>query len=773
MKRSALQCAVGFIGATLIVVGVVWTCHQLSTPTQLNAAQPASVSAPQQLQTKRQSGSLSLSLSSDKEASRTRQDAKPQRVASTNKIRPTSGALSLAVVEPEASVEVESLSNDISYPDAFEQLDEMDNAPEEFVNDTIGSFPETATPTPFPNVDVISTPNTFDAYAEENAAPSREVYDSSLRLGDDDIQDDFPGVVPTAIEPLDEESYTPSEDAITRLDSLSNFDSQEETPVATAPQELTAPARELPQVENAAPLPTVDQYQTNAVNTQRAPIVESTPLNNSANLNTFSRSEAPSNAGISAELLQYVSETAASVATPNEKLDGVQTFQIVVEKLAPEEVTLGKQTTIVVSVKNQGANEVKNLILRDSVPEGAQFVSSAMKIVPNAQGELLWPKFDLPAKSEKKFEYTIVPMREGVLGGVASVMIAASASCQIKCTRPELKVEVTAPSEVELGQPVTLNIVISNIGSGVAESIKLNETIPEGLSHPDGTVLMNDLGVLNAGESKRLPLSLQTVAAGVAVNQLTVTADGCETQQVETPVKVVAPELKLGITGPENVYLERAVEYKLSVKNIGESSAYDVKLIAKLPEGVQFVKANNLGAYRENEHSVYWDLAELPAQLDAEISLSLQTTKAAQSELVFSAVGPNGVSAHVNKKVAIDGLAALSFNVSSSTDLVEVGKEFEYSIQIENRGTKASNNVVLQILPPEAIKILATDGPTNARIKNGVIVFDKINSIPAKAHATYVVKASPNSAGDCRVEFQLSSDDLEPLTKEENTRVYQ
>lgn len=39
MKRSALQCIAGFVGAILIIVGVVWTCKQLSSPTQLNAAQ--------------------------------------------------------------------------------------------------------------------------------------------------------------------------------------------------------------------------------------------------------------------------------------------------------------------------------------------------------------------------------------------------------------------------------------------------------------------------------------------------------------------------------------------------------------------------------------------------------------------------------------------------------------------------------------------------------------------------------------------------------------
>ncbi|MBR2005058.1 MAG: hypothetical protein IJ991_12880, partial [Thermoguttaceae bacterium] len=38
MKRSAIQCVAGLVGATLVVGGVCWTCRQLSSPTQVNAA---------------------------------------------------------------------------------------------------------------------------------------------------------------------------------------------------------------------------------------------------------------------------------------------------------------------------------------------------------------------------------------------------------------------------------------------------------------------------------------------------------------------------------------------------------------------------------------------------------------------------------------------------------------------------------------------------------------------------------------------------------------
>ena len=211
----------------------------------------------------------------------------------------------------------------------------------------------------------------------------------------------------------------------------------------------------------------------------------------------------------------------------------------------------------------------------------------------------------------------------------------------------------------------------------------------------------------------------------------------------------------------------------MTIRNVGDASARDVKLVAQLPESLRFVKANNLGAYKEDEHSVYWDLAELPAQTDGEVELTVKSTKADRVELLFSASGPNNLTVQTGKTISVDGLPALSFSATSSDALVEKGNELEYTIEIVNNGTKASSNVILQILAPEAISILATDGPTQASNRNGVVVFDRIPEIGPKSTATYKVKASANQAGDCRIGFQLSSDDLDPLVKEINTRVYE
>jgi hypothetical protein len=101
MKRSALQCVVGFVGATLIVVGVVWTCQQLSSPTQLKASQGTSASAPSRSSAQRPNGSLSLSVTSEPTSTPSQDSSYNDGQTPDDNIRSTSasGNLSLSIVE--------------------------------------------------------------------------------------------------------------------------------------------------------------------------------------------------------------------------------------------------------------------------------------------------------------------------------------------------------------------------------------------------------------------------------------------------------------------------------------------------------------------------------------------------------------------------------------------------------------------------------------------------------------------------------------------------
>ena len=70
-------------------------------------------------------------------------------------------------------------------------------------------------------------------------------------------------------------------------------------------------------------------------------------------------------------------------------------------------------------------------------------------------------------------EMQLMPTAEGEIGSVATVHFGADASARTVATRPQLAVETTAPSQVLIGEQVTLSITVSNPGTGVATDVVL------------------------------------------------------------------------------------------------------------------------------------------------------------------------------------------------------------------------------------------------------------------------------------------------------------
>ena len=684
MKRSAIQCVAGLVGATLVVGGVCWTCRQLSSPTQVNAAPDVA------------SSQVAAFIPASSETASS--DARFEGSLTLSPARSTTPAISPAVGTRSRvrSNERSAIRSTSGSELTLSLLDEAD-----------------ADATPPADETTFETAQTF---AVEPQAP--ETFDAATPAPA--LLDDFP----------------------TALDAAAPF----ETPTVAETLDVPAPAP----VEQIAPVAETLDVPAPAPVEQIAPVVE--PL------------DVPAPAPV---------EPVGTGVPGDKKLEGAQTTQVVVEKIAPKEIQVDREAKFAVKVKNVGSAPVRKLVLRDVLPVGARFVAADVaSVVPNARGEFAWPPFDLAPCAEKTFEYRIIPTQEGEIGSVATLSFAAEASCRVRCVRPALEVEVVAPQEATLGSNIDLNVVVANVGTGAATNVALLETIPDGLRHPSGSVLDHALGTLAPGEKKRVPLTLQCVAPGATVNNLVVTADGDLRKEIQTEIVVRAPKLELSIDGAETPYLERQTTYRLKAANVGDATARDVKLVAEIPLGTTFVSANNLGVYKAETRSVYWDLAELPAGAAGEIELTLTPTKIGAARLTFGGTGPLGLTAQVVKDVEIDGLPALSYAVKTSPNPVEIGKEIVYEIQLANRGTKASTNATLQIAAPEALKIVSVEGPTRYSQQNGAVVFDVVREIPAKSAVTYKVKAVCEAVGDCRVRFQLSSDDLEPLVKEENVRVY-
>jgi uncharacterized repeat protein (TIGR01451 family) len=458
---------------------------------------------------------------------------------------------------------------------------------------------------------------------------------------------------------------------------------------------------------------------------------------------------------------------------PGEKaLEGPQQPTLVLQKFAPGEIQVGKTAKFVLQVRNSGAQAADNVTIHDEVPQGTQLVSTSPAST-NEGSHLTWQLGKLSPGEDRTIEMQVMPKSEGDIGSVATVTYSAQASVKTHCTMPQLAIRMTAPSEVMIGKQQHVKIEIRNPGSGDATGVMLFENVPPNVKHAAGPTLEFEIGTLHAGESRELDLVLNAEKAGKVTNTLTAKAQGNLQVQQSVDFEVIAPALTVAVQGPEKRYLERAATYEVSVENPGTAAAHDVQIVTKLPKGMRFVKANNMGEYDATSHAVYWSLAELPKGEKGTVELTAMPIETGPQTLQVESHAQQGLADKTQRDVMVEGLSAIKFEVRSLQDPVEVGGEANYEIRVVNQGTKAAANVLITADLPAGMKLVSAEGESQHKADQNHLTFEPIAQLAPKADTVFRIRAQAMQAGDQRIVVEVKTDDLQqPIRREESTRVF-
>ena len=471
--------------------------------------------------------------------------------------------------------------------------------------------------------------------------------------------------------------------------------------------------------------------------------------------------------------------TAAMAINPNattdapgeRRLEGAQTPSVIIQKRAPAEVKVGKPASFVIHVQNVGTVEALDVEVHDRIPAGMRLIDASP--APLQQGNLLlWQLGVMPAGDERTVTMQLVPEQEGELGSVARVSFEAAASVRTIATRPELKIVQRAPETVLIGQQLEIELEVSNPGTGEAANVVLQEDVPEGLEHPKGRQLDNALGSLAPGEVRNQLLRLRAVAPGVIQNTIRLTGEDGLTAEHTVAVQVVAPDLKLELTGPSRRFLERQATYQLNIANTGTADATNIEISVQLDRGFTFVSTDFEGQYDPSRHAVFWSLAQLPAGGSGSVPLKLLPVEVGQQVIKIDAHADLDVVAKSERTMQVEGFAELSFAISNPGGPIELGAETTYEIHVTNSGSMPDSNVRVQLQLPAGLELVSADGEAGTDGK-GLVAFQPKAQLAPGDDLKLGLRVKGTAAGTHIVRAIVVSDhSTVPVTKEESTLVY-
>jgi hypothetical protein len=240
---------------------------------------------------------------------------------------------------------------------------------------------------------------------------------------------------------------------------------------------------------------------------------------------------------------------------------------------------------------------------------------------------------------------------------VTLALFLGEGSCLVRAqewpgnNQPRLEVTQKVVDQAGPGKPFILELLVRNLGTAAARSIRIIEELPEGAQLLEAApspsrqqnLLVWSLATLNSGE--RFPIRLHLRADNLPptsrwLNKIRATYQ-TEVDNV-SPIDLKRPELEVTVASPPSAWLGEQVPLEINVRNTGTWPGHRVILTALLQGGLR----HESGVELENE------IGDLPPGQSTSIALPLSAGRVGKGGIQLRLTAEDTAEWH--QQLAID-----------------------------------------------------------------------------------------------------------------------
>jgi len=444
------------------------------------------------------------------------------------------------------------------------------------------------------------------------------------------------------------------------------------------------------------------------------------------------------------------------------------------DKVMPSQVELNRHFSYTIKVTNLTGATLKGIVVSEELPDAFELTGAE----PTAEQDgktMVWEIDSLGPKASVEITASGIPKETETLEYCTNVVTPSAATCaKVDVIEPRLKLAKSAPQGALVCDPIRVQYVVTNIGTGPAQEVKIVDTLADGLVTSDGkSELVIIAGTLLAGQVKEFSAELRARKTGEYVSKAVArSADGLEVESEATTTVVDQPVLTITQTGAEKLYVGRSVTYEITVANTSEAPATNAVIENAIPAGVTSMKAS-AGARLTNK-KIVWPLGTLAPNTTRTVYVSFAPTKAGTLTNKVTATAHCADAVTVSAQTTIAAIPAVLMEVIDIADPVEVGGRTTYVITVTNQGSAPSTNIGVVCVLEENVRYVSSTGSTVGSIENGTLTFSPLAKLAPKARAIWRVVVTALKPGDTRFKATINTDELtRPVEETEATRVYE
>ncbi len=438
----------------------------------------------------------------------------------------------------------------------------------------------------------------------------------------------------------------------------------------------------------------------------------------------------------------------------------------------PREAYTGQPATYEIVVQNVTQSALRDVTVQDAVGENFTVSAATPETASNEGNRLRWNLGALAAGQSTTLTVTGSAKDEGAVEHCANASYSLVVCDNIHVVKASVALVKTLPEIAMVCDPIPLHFTVTNTGTAHLTGVHLADTLPAGLTAPDGAAAYNqDIGALDPGQSREFTVNLHASHAGQYANTATVTSTQGVNAEASAEVKVVQPELTLTCASPEQAYAGRPIPVCLTVKNVSDAASAATTVELTLPTDATVQSSTAGGTTQGNK--VTWNVGALGAGDSRELCATI--TAATMSNQPFSAVAKGSCATEVTTACStrVTGVAALLLEMVDTNDPIEVGGTEVYVITVTNQGSADATNIRVVAQLEDTQSFVSATGASSANASGRTVTFDPVPTLAAKAVATWRVTVKAEAAGDVRFKVTMNANELQrSVDKTESTRQY-
>jgi uncharacterized repeat protein (TIGR01451 family) len=460
-----------------------------------------------------------------------------------------------------------------------------------------------------------------------------------------------------------------------------------------------------------------------------------------------------------------------SVVTTHQSGPGLHSGELVkVEQLAQARGAIGADmlTEFIVTPYAHAGEVILNVYLSDK----ASFVRAEPPPTSVSGRKLTWTWFELTEGDVQNIKISLRPTGQGTHRTCYTIHALPMGCVSYEVGSASLAIEKSGPASAGVGEPISYNIIVRNMGNQAADNVVITDDVPSGMSHQSGQSQVSmPVGSLGPGESKSASLTLSANRAGNFINQATASSSNAGSVSATAPTRVVQPSVSITKSGPPMQFLGKDASYRITVSNSGDTALNGVTVTDNAPNNARITGASGT---QVSGSQATWSVGTLGAGQSRSFDLALTALAAGTTVNSVSVQTAEGVSDQAQAQTVWRGFPAVLIELVDDPDPLRVGETSTYTLRVTNQGTAPDHNVRALLRFPAGIQPISGSGTTPVKVSGGLVSFGLLQNIDPKQVATWTVQAKAVAIGDARISAEVNTDVLKgkPVSEIESTQVF-